>query len=132
MQTFLGSTDGRVRFPKKDSWLCLEADYELLRLLPTKRSPTMPDATRIPPWLSQRRCGEAPPPRHFVSMGHNAQEGEPPTVGTWPAEDTVHLWDKLPNHRDSWPLILVFAGRVLTRFSYRMCQGGTLVSRDVP
>eukprot|EP00959_Pyramimonas_sp_CCMP1952_P447422 9368598-Pyramimonas_sp.AAC.1 len=65
-------------------------------------------------------------------MGHNAQEGEPPTVGTWPAEDNVHLWDKLPNHKDSWPLILVFAGRVLTRFSCRICQDGTLVSREVP
>eukprot|EP00959_Pyramimonas_sp_CCMP1952_P295229 6174679-Pyramimonas_sp.AAC.1 len=88
MQAFLESTGGRVRFPKKDSGLCLEADYELLRLLPNKRSPTMPDATRIPPWLSQRRYGEASPPRRFVSMGHDAQEGEPPTVGTWLAEDT--------------------------------------------
>eukprot|EP00959_Pyramimonas_sp_CCMP1952_P263471 5509888-Pyramimonas_sp.AAC.1 len=51
---------------------------------------------------------------------------------TWPAEDTVHLWDKLPNHRESWALILVFAGRVLTRFSRRICQDGTLVSREVP
>eukprot|EP00959_Pyramimonas_sp_CCMP1952_P029515 620179-Pyramimonas_sp.AAC.1 len=92
----------------------------------------MPNARHIPPWLSQRRYGEAPPPRRFVAMGHNAQEGEPPTVGTWPAEDAVHLWDKLPNHRDSWPLILVFARRVLTRFSHRICQGGTLVSREVP
>eukprot|EP00959_Pyramimonas_sp_CCMP1952_P301645 6311577-Pyramimonas_sp.AAC.1 len=65
-------------------------------------------------------------------MGHNAQEGEPPTVGTWLAEDTVHLWDKLPNHRDSWPLFFVFAGRVPTRFSHRICQGVTLVSREVP
>eukprot|EP00959_Pyramimonas_sp_CCMP1952_P371250 7774507-Pyramimonas_sp.AAC.1 len=79
MRMFLESTDGRVRFPKKYSGLCPEADYELLRLLSTKRSPTMPGATRIPPWLSQRRYGEAPPPRRFVSMGHNAQEGEPPT-----------------------------------------------------
>eukprot|EP00959_Pyramimonas_sp_CCMP1952_P387725 8125874-Pyramimonas_sp.AAC.1 len=46
--------NGRVRFPKKDSGRCLEADYELLGLLPTKRSPAMLDATRIPPWLSQR------------------------------------------------------------------------------
>eukprot|EP00959_Pyramimonas_sp_CCMP1952_P154969 3242248-Pyramimonas_sp.AAC.1 len=74
MQTFLESTDGRARFPKKDSGLCPEADYDLLRLLPTKRSPVMPDATRIPPWLSQRRYGEALPARHFVSMGRNAQE----------------------------------------------------------
>eukprot|EP00959_Pyramimonas_sp_CCMP1952_P282440 5903351-Pyramimonas_sp.AAC.1 len=57
-------------------------------------------------------------------MGPNAQEGEPPTVGTWPAEDTVQLWDKLPNHRDSWPLILVFTGRVLTRFSHRIARTG--------
>eukprot|EP00959_Pyramimonas_sp_CCMP1952_P412921 8652786-Pyramimonas_sp.AAC.1 len=60
MQTFLESADGRVRFPKKDSGLGLEADDDLLRLLPTKRSPTVPNATRIPPWLSQRRYGEAP------------------------------------------------------------------------
>eukprot|EP00959_Pyramimonas_sp_CCMP1952_P435287 9114857-Pyramimonas_sp.AAC.1 len=93
MQTLLESTDGRVRFPKRDSGLCLEADYELLRLLPTKRSPTMPDARHILSWLSQRRYGEALPPRRFVAMGNRAQEGEPPTVGTWPAEDTVHLWD---------------------------------------
>eukprot|EP00959_Pyramimonas_sp_CCMP1952_P379759 7954997-Pyramimonas_sp.AAC.1 len=70
----------------------------------------MPDATRIPPWLSQRRYGEALPAWHFVSMGRYAREGELPTVWTWPAEETVHLWDKLPNHSESWPLILVFAG----------------------
>eukprot|EP00959_Pyramimonas_sp_CCMP1952_P189354 3960886-Pyramimonas_sp.AAC.1 len=64
-QTFLESTDGKVSFPKKDFGLCLEADYELLRLLPTNRSPTMPNARHIPPWLSQRRCGEAPPSRFF-------------------------------------------------------------------
>eukprot|EP00959_Pyramimonas_sp_CCMP1952_P188202 3935728-Pyramimonas_sp.AAC.1 len=58
--------------------------------------------------------GRLPPARHFVSMGHDAQEGELPALGTWPAEDTVHIWDKLPNHRESWALILVFAGRVLT------------------
>eukprot|EP00959_Pyramimonas_sp_CCMP1952_P088564 1852842-Pyramimonas_sp.AAC.1 len=62
----------------------------------------MPDATHIPPWLSQRRHGEASLARHFVSMGREAQEGELPTVGTWPAEDTVHLWDKLFNHIESW------------------------------
>eukprot|EP00959_Pyramimonas_sp_CCMP1952_P110182 2305253-Pyramimonas_sp.AAC.1 len=74
----------------------------------------MPDATRIPPWLSQRRYGGALHARHFASMGRNAQGRELPTIGTWPAEDTVHLWDKLPRHREPWPLILVFAGRVLT------------------
>eukprot|EP00959_Pyramimonas_sp_CCMP1952_P179121 3744569-Pyramimonas_sp.AAC.1 len=92
----------------------------------------MPNARQILPWLSQRRYGGALPPRRFVAMGSRAQGGEPPTVGTWPAEDTAHLWDKLPNHRDSWPLILMFTGRVFTRFSYRICQGGTLVSREVP
>eukprot|EP00959_Pyramimonas_sp_CCMP1952_P050531 1055802-Pyramimonas_sp.AAC.1 len=50
-----------------------------------------------------------------------------PTVGTWPAEDTVHLWDKLPKS-----LIILFAGRVLARFSRRICSDGTLVSREVP
>eukprot|EP00959_Pyramimonas_sp_CCMP1952_P302320 6325718-Pyramimonas_sp.AAC.1 len=66
MQTLLESTDGRVRFPKRDSGLCLEADYELLRLLPAKRSPTMPDARNILAWLSQRRHGGPPPlPRRF-------------------------------------------------------------------
>eukprot|EP00959_Pyramimonas_sp_CCMP1952_P216128 4520566-Pyramimonas_sp.AAC.1 len=44
MQTFLEPTDGRVRFPKKDSGLYLEAACDLPRLLPTKRSPTMPNA----------------------------------------------------------------------------------------
>eukprot|EP00959_Pyramimonas_sp_CCMP1952_P340643 7134614-Pyramimonas_sp.AAC.1 len=106
MQTFLESTDGRARFPKTDPGLCLEADYDLLRLLPTKRGPTMPNAAHIPPWLSQRRHGEAPPPRHVVPMGREAQEGELSTVGTWPADDTVHLWGKLPNHRESWELNL--------------------------
>eukprot|EP00959_Pyramimonas_sp_CCMP1952_P125078 2614724-Pyramimonas_sp.AAC.1 len=90
MQTFLESTDGRVRFPKRDSGLCLEEDYELLRLLPTRTSPTMPDARRIPSWPSQRRYGGALPPRRFVAMGNRAQAGEPPTIGTWPAEDTIH------------------------------------------
>eukprot|EP00959_Pyramimonas_sp_CCMP1952_P262194 5483041-Pyramimonas_sp.AAC.1 len=41
-------------------------------------------------------------------MGREAQEGELPTVGAWPAEDTVHLWEKLPNHRESWAPILGF------------------------
>eukprot|EP00959_Pyramimonas_sp_CCMP1952_P063699 1330955-Pyramimonas_sp.AAC.1 len=63
LQTFLESTDGTARFPKRDSGLCREADYDLLRLLPTKRSPTMPDPIRIPSWLSQRRCGEPLPAR---------------------------------------------------------------------
>eukprot|EP00959_Pyramimonas_sp_CCMP1952_P317898 6652625-Pyramimonas_sp.AAC.1 len=63
LQAFLESADGRVRFPKRDSGLCREADDDLLRLLPTKRSPTMPDTTRIPPWLSQRRYGEPLPAR---------------------------------------------------------------------
>eukprot|EP00959_Pyramimonas_sp_CCMP1952_P148249 3101771-Pyramimonas_sp.AAC.1 len=65
LQTSLECTDGRVRFPKRDSGLCREADYDLLRLLPTKRGPTMPDPTRIPSRLSQRRHGEAPPPKIF-------------------------------------------------------------------
>eukprot|EP00959_Pyramimonas_sp_CCMP1952_P085384 1785591-Pyramimonas_sp.AAC.1 len=98
MRAFLESTDGSVRFPKRDSGLCREADYDLLRLLPTKRSPTMPDPTRIPWWLSQRRYGEAPPPRIFAPMGREAQEGEPPSVGAWPADDTIHLLEQLPNH----------------------------------
>eukprot|EP00959_Pyramimonas_sp_CCMP1952_P017716 375657-Pyramimonas_sp.AAC.1 len=40
--------------------------------------------------------------------------------------------NKIPNHRESWELVLVFAGRVLTRFSYRVCPDGTVVSREVP
>eukprot|EP00959_Pyramimonas_sp_CCMP1952_P425260 8907780-Pyramimonas_sp.AAC.1 len=43
VQKFLESTDGRVRFPKSDSGFCRDADYELLRLLPTNRSPTIPE-----------------------------------------------------------------------------------------
>eukprot|EP00959_Pyramimonas_sp_CCMP1952_P356383 7463501-Pyramimonas_sp.AAC.1 len=65
-------------------------------------------------------------------MGDAALPGEPPSVGTWHADDTVHLWEQLPNHRESWELVLVFTGRVLTRFSYRVCPDGTLVSREVP
>eukprot|EP00959_Pyramimonas_sp_CCMP1952_P274932 5747345-Pyramimonas_sp.AAC.1 len=65
-------------------------------------------------------------------MGNVAQQGEPPSIGAWPAEDTVLLWGQLPTHRESWPLTLVFNGRVLTRFSHGICQGGTLVSREVP
>eukprot|EP00959_Pyramimonas_sp_CCMP1952_P123682 2585965-Pyramimonas_sp.AAC.1 len=65
-------------------------------------------------------------------MGREAQGGEPPPAGTWPADDTVHLWEQLPNHRESWELILVFTGRVLTRVSYRICPDGALVSREVP
>eukprot|EP00959_Pyramimonas_sp_CCMP1952_P439042 9191327-Pyramimonas_sp.AAC.1 len=65
-------------------------------------------------------------------MGSDPQPGEPPSIGAWPAVDTVRLWGQLPTHRESWPTFLVFNGRVLTRFSYRICQGGTLVSREVP
>eukprot|EP00959_Pyramimonas_sp_CCMP1952_P354158 7420109-Pyramimonas_sp.AAC.1 len=65
-------------------------------------------------------------------MGNVAQQGEPPSVGAGPAEDRVHLWDQLPNHRGSWPFIIVFNGWALTCFSHRICQDGTLVSRGVP
>eukprot|EP00959_Pyramimonas_sp_CCMP1952_P306711 6418925-Pyramimonas_sp.AAC.1 len=65
-------------------------------------------------------------------MGNSPQPGEPPSIGAWPAGDTVRLWDQLPSHREPWPLIIVFNGRVLTRFSYRICHDGILVSREVP
>eukprot|EP00959_Pyramimonas_sp_CCMP1952_P410420 8601097-Pyramimonas_sp.AAC.1 len=65
-------------------------------------------------------------------MGNSPQPGEPPSIGAWPAGDTVLLWDQLPTHRESWPLIVVFDGQVLTRFSCLVCQDGTLVSREVP
>eukprot|EP00959_Pyramimonas_sp_CCMP1952_P142557 2984456-Pyramimonas_sp.AAC.1 len=67
-------------------------------------------------------------------MGYPAQEGEPPSVGTWHAGDTRHLWPRLPNHKqhEQWDIILVFTGRVLTRFSYRVCPDGALVPREVP
>eukprot|EP00959_Pyramimonas_sp_CCMP1952_P194219 4061673-Pyramimonas_sp.AAC.1 len=67
-------------------------------------------------------------------MNYPAQEGGPPSAGTWPAGDTRHLWPHLPNldHHEQWDIILVFTGRVLTRFSCRVCPDGTLVSREVP
>eukprot|EP00959_Pyramimonas_sp_CCMP1952_P110405 2309699-Pyramimonas_sp.AAC.1 len=64
----------------------------------------MPDPTRIPPWLSQQRYGEPLPARSFVPIGNAALAGEPPSVGTWHADDTIHLWEQLPNHRESWEL----------------------------
>eukprot|EP00959_Pyramimonas_sp_CCMP1952_P453880 9469016-Pyramimonas_sp.AAC.1 len=64
-------------------------------------------------------------------MGQDPKAGEPPTIGAWPAADTVRLWGQLPTHRDSWPLVLVFNGRVLTRFLHRVCHDGTFVSREV-
>eukprot|EP00959_Pyramimonas_sp_CCMP1952_P196376 4105922-Pyramimonas_sp.AAC.1 len=65
-------------------------------------------------------------------MGQAPKAGEPPTIGSWPTADTVRLWHQLPAHRDSWPLVLVFNGRVLTRFSCQVCRDGTLVSHEVP
>eukprot|EP00959_Pyramimonas_sp_CCMP1952_P158138 3307003-Pyramimonas_sp.AAC.1 len=53
-------------------------------------------------------------------------------LGRGPTADTVRLWDQLPTHTDFWPLVLVFNGRVLTRFSCQVCRDGTLVSRQVP
>eukprot|EP00959_Pyramimonas_sp_CCMP1952_P193383 4044225-Pyramimonas_sp.AAC.1 len=92
VQTFLESTSGHVRFPKSDPGLCYAADYKLLRLLPAHNSPTMPYPLDVPPWLSQRRYGQPLIPRTLVPMGYPAQEGEPPSVGTWHAGDTHHLW----------------------------------------
>eukprot|EP00959_Pyramimonas_sp_CCMP1952_P055203 1153962-Pyramimonas_sp.AAC.1 len=132
METLLESTVGKVLFPKRDSGLCLEAGYELLRLLPTKKDLSMQGQDHLPSWLSQRRYGDPPPVRKHVAMSNSAQAGEPPSIGAWPAGDTVLLWDQLPTHRESWPLILVVDGRVLTRFSCRICQDGTLASREVP
>eukprot|EP00959_Pyramimonas_sp_CCMP1952_P223668 4676878-Pyramimonas_sp.AAC.1 len=68
----------------------------------------------LPSWLSQRRYGDPVPARKFVAMGNIARQGEPPSIGAWPAEDTIRRWDQLPIHRESWPLTLVFNGRVLT------------------
>eukprot|EP00959_Pyramimonas_sp_CCMP1952_P410416 8601011-Pyramimonas_sp.AAC.1 len=65
-------------------------------------------------------------------MGQCPKAGELLAIGAWPAADAVRLWDQLPTHRDSWPLVLVFNGRVLTRFSRRVCRDGALVSREVP
>eukprot|EP00959_Pyramimonas_sp_CCMP1952_P380039 7961287-Pyramimonas_sp.AAC.1 len=67
-------------------------------------------------------------------MGNQAREGEPPKVGALNVEDMRHLWPCLPNlkNHEQWGVILVFTGRVLTRFSYRVCPDGTLVSREVP
>eukprot|EP00959_Pyramimonas_sp_CCMP1952_P416446 8724663-Pyramimonas_sp.AAC.1 len=79
---------GKVQFPKRDSGLCLEADYKLLRLLPTKKDPSMQGQDHLPSWLSQRRYGEPAPVRKHVAMGNSPQPGEPPSIGAWPAGDT--------------------------------------------
>eukprot|EP00959_Pyramimonas_sp_CCMP1952_P471256 9498104-Pyramimonas_sp.AAC.1 len=67
-------------------------------------------------------------------MGNSARNGEPPKVGTLHANDIRHLWPCIPNlkHHEQLDIILIFTGRVLTRFSYRVCPDGTLVSREVP
>eukprot|EP00959_Pyramimonas_sp_CCMP1952_P015331 324731-Pyramimonas_sp.AAC.1 len=92
----------------------------------------MLDPSDIPPWLNQRRYGQPLVARTLVPMNNPAQGGEPTSVGTWPADDTNHLWPHVPNHHKLWGLVLVFTGRVLTRFSRRVCPDGTLVSREVP
>eukprot|EP00959_Pyramimonas_sp_CCMP1952_P318570 6665770-Pyramimonas_sp.AAC.1 len=92
----------------------------------------MREADHFLSWPSQRRYDETVPAREFAAMGNAAQPGEPLSVGAWPAEDRVCLWDQLPNRRDSWPLTIVFNGRLFARFSRRICQDGTLVSREVP
>eukprot|EP00959_Pyramimonas_sp_CCMP1952_P470182 9496231-Pyramimonas_sp.AAC.1 len=65
-------------------------------------------------------------------MGQAPEANQPAAIGSWPTAGTVRLWDQLPTHREIWPLVLVFHGRVLTRCSYRVCRDGTLVSRQVP
>eukprot|EP00959_Pyramimonas_sp_CCMP1952_P067536 1409685-Pyramimonas_sp.AAC.1 len=92
----------------------------------------MQSPDHFPSWLSQRRDGKPAPVKEHRAMGKYPKTGEPSTIGAWPAVDTVRLWDQLPTRRDSWPLVLVFNGRVLTRFPYRVRQDGTLVSREVP
>eukprot|EP00959_Pyramimonas_sp_CCMP1952_P331399 6939522-Pyramimonas_sp.AAC.1 len=88
----------------------------------------MPDPSDFPPWLSQRRYGQAPIIKTVASMGNQARNGKPPKVGTLNVEDMRHLWPCLPNlkHHEQWCIILVFAGRVLARFSSRVCPDGTL------
>eukprot|EP00959_Pyramimonas_sp_CCMP1952_P403904 8463598-Pyramimonas_sp.AAC.1 len=106
METLVESRVGEVKFPKRDSGLCLEADYELLRLLPTKKDPSMRGQDHLPSRLSQRRYGEPARVRKHEAMRSGPQPGEPPSIGAWPAVDTVRLRDQLPTHRESWPLIL--------------------------
>eukprot|EP00959_Pyramimonas_sp_CCMP1952_P170997 3573287-Pyramimonas_sp.AAC.1 len=71
----------------------------------------------LPSWLGQRRYGEPVPVKTHQAMGSDPQPGEPPSIGAWPAVDTVRLRGQLPTHREPWPLVLVFNGRVFTRFS---------------
>eukprot|EP00959_Pyramimonas_sp_CCMP1952_P393127 8237251-Pyramimonas_sp.AAC.1 len=134
LQSFLESTSRHVRFPTGNSGLCYAAYYDLLRLLPARDSPTMSDPSDFSPWLSQRRYGQAPTIKTIVPMGNQARDGEPPKVGTLHVNGIRDLWPCVPNlkHHEQWGIILVFTGRVLTRFSYRACPGGTLVSREVP
>eukprot|EP00959_Pyramimonas_sp_CCMP1952_P340862 7139808-Pyramimonas_sp.AAC.1 len=99
METLVESMAGEVQFPKSDPGFCLEADYELLRLLPTKKDPSFQSPDHFPSWLSQRRDGEPPPVKKHHAMGQDPQPGEPPSIGAWPAVDTVRLWVQLPTHR---------------------------------
>eukprot|EP00959_Pyramimonas_sp_CCMP1952_P170517 3563547-Pyramimonas_sp.AAC.1 len=92
----------------------------------------MPGPSDFPPGLSQRRYGQPPIIKTVAPMGNQARNGEPPKVGTLRVNDMRYLWPCIPNlkHHEQLDIILVFTGRVLTRFSYRVCPDGTLVSRE--
>eukprot|EP00959_Pyramimonas_sp_CCMP1952_P311640 6521963-Pyramimonas_sp.AAC.1 len=89
MEALMGSMIGEIPFPKSTSGFCLEADYGLLRFLPTKRDPIMQSLDHFLSWLSQRREGEPAPAKEHRAMGQDPKAGEPPTIGAWPAADTV-------------------------------------------
>eukprot|EP00959_Pyramimonas_sp_CCMP1952_P082021 1713614-Pyramimonas_sp.AAC.2 len=92
----------------------------------------MPDATHIPSWFSQRRYGEAPPQGLLCPWDVRHKKESCQQWGHGPQTTPSICGKKPPNHRESWELILVFTGRVLTRFSHRICPDGALVSREVP
>eukprot|EP00959_Pyramimonas_sp_CCMP1952_P151187 3163945-Pyramimonas_sp.AAC.1 len=89
MEKLVESMVGEVQFPKSASGLRLEADYELLRLLPTKKDPSMQSPDHLHSWLNQRRDGEPAPVKKHHAMGNDPQPGQPSSIGAWPAVDAA-------------------------------------------
>ena len=87
--------DGALRIPGQTAGLCRESDYDLLRLIPTRRDPVMedlPGPSQIPAWLIQCREGEAPPTRAADRPGSNPARAQPTVHGFWPERCTDQLW----------------------------------------
>ena len=123
IQSMMG--EGDLVFPDSQSCLCHENDFGLLRLLPSKRNPQMRHPDHLPSWLRQRRAGEPVRVRKVLPPGSEPTERPPPQVGNWPQADQERLWDQLPVHRLDWSVLMIFSGKVITRFQYRPCRCGT-------